>query len=43
MNDLKLIKLLERENKEILLSLILELCQKNKNNRETIILLLTKK
>ena len=43
MNDLSLNYLLAREEKEILISLILELCEKNKNNRETIILLLNKK
>jgi hypothetical protein len=43
MNDLELVKLLEREKKEILLSLLLELCHKNKQNRGTIIILLNKK
>lgn len=43
MNDLDLIQLLEREDKEVVISLLVGLCQKNKNNRETIILLLTKK
>ncbi len=43
MNDLDFIRLLERENKEILLSILIELCEKNKNNKETCILLLNKK
>lgn len=43
MADLELYNLLIKEEKEISISLIIELCQKNKNNRETIILLLNKK
>lgn len=40
---LSLVKLLEREDKEVLISILIQLCEKNKNNRETIILLLNKK
>ena len=43
MEDLELYNLLIKEEKEISISLIIELCQKNKKNRETIILLLNKK
>lgn len=43
MEDLELYNKLIKEEKEIVISLIIELCQKNKKNRETIILLLNKK
>jgi hypothetical protein len=43
MEDLELYNLLIKEKKEICISLLIELCQKNKKNRETIILLLIKK
>lgn len=38
-----LLKLLERENKETLISLVITLCEKNKQNKETIISLLNKR
>lgn len=40
---INLVKLLEREDKEVLITLLIELCDKNKENRETIILLINKK